>query len=258
MFTYCPESYDFQTWSTAGDGDYLLDNNAWATNLLSCKLACMAGRAGLDDPSPSKAAPPAILTSSATPLSPAHAPSRSHSRTPTHETERKGLALALHPAPTPRRPNPSPWSPQGVKMVMTVTQYPKRAVSLKKKMKQTLTAEPQVTMKAQVALTGKVLVVTKFQMLMARKKTLMRKPMNPAVRLKGQTLKAAPALQNLMMKFQPKQPHLQRRPQEATPTPPRCFHCLTWTARIPRRNGKFSSAEKPTFCMRNLVSCGNT
>ena len=87
MFTYGPESYNFQTWSAAGDGDYLLDNEAQATNQLSCKLVCMAGRAGPDDPSPIRAASPAGLASSAAPLSPAHSPSRSCSRTPNHETE---------------------------------------------------------------------------------------------------------------------------------------------------------------------------
>ena len=87
MFAYGPESYDFQTWSTAGDGDYLLDNNA-----LAIKLVCMAGRAGLDDPSPSRAASPASSvgsTSSAMPFSPAHSPSRSCSRIPTCETEKE-------------------------------------------------------------------------------------------------------------------------------------------------------------------------
>ena len=53
--------------------------------------------------------------------------------------------------------------------------------------------KPQVTAKDQMveALNGKVQVVA----------------MNPAVRLKDQMLKVAPALQNLMMKFWPKQPH---------------------------------------------------
>ena len=103
-----------------------------------------------------------------------------------------------------------PWSPQVVKMIMTVTQHPKRAVSLRKKMRWTLTVKPQVTAKDQMvaALNGKVPVVAiKFQTLLARKKILTVKLMNPAVRLKGQMLKVAPALQNLMMKFWPKQPH---------------------------------------------------
>ena len=65
-------------------------------------------------------------------------------------------------------------------------------------------AEPQMTVKAQMvaALTGKVLVVVaNLQTLMARKKTLMGNPTNPASRLKSQTLRAAPALWNLMMKL---------------------------------------------------------
>ena len=206
MFAYGPQSYNFQTWSTAGDGNYLLDNDAWATNLMSHKLAHMAGRADPDDPSPIRAASPASLASSAVPLSPAHSPSRSHCRTPIYETKKKGLALALHPAPTPRRPNLIPWLPLMVKMVMTATQHPKRATSLKRKMKKTLTVEPQMIVKAQMAaaLMRMVLVtVAKFPTLMARMKTLTGKLINPTVRLKSQVLKAAPALPNPMM---PKQP----------------------------------------------------
>ena len=77
---------DFQTWIAARDGEYLLDNDARATNLLSCKLAHMADGASPDDPSPIRAASPA---SSVTAPSPAHLPSRSHSRTPIHETEKE-------------------------------------------------------------------------------------------------------------------------------------------------------------------------
>ena len=123
---------------------------------------------------------------------------------PSVRLKRKGLTLALHQAPTPRRPNPSPHLHQMVKTVMMVTEHPKRAMSLKKKMRQTPTAEPQMTVKAQMAvvLIGKVLaMVAKFQTLMARKKTLTRKTMNPAVRLKSQMLRVAPALQNPMMKL---------------------------------------------------------
>ena len=89
-------------------------------------------------------------------------------------------------------------------MVMMATQHPKRAASLKKKMRWTPMAEPQMTAKAQMAaaLMGKVLaVVAKFQTLMARKKTLTGKLMNPEVRLKSQMLTAPPALQNRMMKL---------------------------------------------------------
>ena len=162
MFTYGPESYDFKTWSTTGDEEDLPDNNAWVTNLLSHKLACMADGAGPDDPSPIRAASP-------------QSPSRSHSRTPFTRLKRKGPTLALHPAPTPRRPNLSPQSPQMVKAVMMLTQHPKRAKSLRKKMRWTSMAEPEMTAKAQMAmaLTRKVLaVVAKLPMLMARTKRL--------------------------------------------------------------------------------------
>ena len=91
-----------------------------------------------------------------------------------------------------------------MKVVMTVTQHPKRVTSLRKKMRQTLTVGPEMTVKTQMpmALMRKILVVVvKLPMLMARTKTLMGKPMNPAVRLKSQVLKAAPALQNPMIKL---------------------------------------------------------
>ena len=93
MFAYGPESYDFQTWSTAGDGEHLLDNEAWATNLLSHRLVHMADGADPNDPSPIRAASPAGSANSAMPPSPAHSPSRSHSRTPICETEKGKVPL---------------------------------------------------------------------------------------------------------------------------------------------------------------------
>ena len=75
MFAYGPELYKVQAWGAAGDGELLLDNHARATNLLSCKLACMHGEAGSNKPSPSRVASP---TSSGAHQSPAS----SHPRTP--------------------------------------------------------------------------------------------------------------------------------------------------------------------------------
>ena len=66
-----------------GDGDYLLDNNAKATSVLSLKLTHIAGGVDLDGPSPSKATSPAGSAGSVTPCSPVHSPFHSHSRTPT-------------------------------------------------------------------------------------------------------------------------------------------------------------------------------
>ena len=105
MFTYGPESYDFQTWSTGGDGDYLLDNDAKATNLLSCKLACMADGVGPDDPNPIRAASPA--GSAMPPLQHIHHPDPAP-EPPFMRLKRKSPTLAPHPAPTPRRLNPVP------------------------------------------------------------------------------------------------------------------------------------------------------
>ena len=59
MFAYSPELYELQSWGAAGDGELLLDNHTQATNLLSCKLACMHGGAGPNEPSLSRVASPA-------------------------------------------------------------------------------------------------------------------------------------------------------------------------------------------------------
>ena len=85
---YCPEFYTFQTWSTTGDGDYFLDDNAWATSLLTWKLMCMAGGANLDECCPSRATFPAGSVGSAVLGSPGCSPSCSHSRTPANRKER--------------------------------------------------------------------------------------------------------------------------------------------------------------------------
>ena len=83
MLAYCPESYAFQAWSTARNGDYQLDNNAQLASMLSFKLTWMAGRADLDGPNPGRATSPAGSADSAMPCSPVCLPSHSLSRTPT-------------------------------------------------------------------------------------------------------------------------------------------------------------------------------
>ena len=75
MFTYSPELYELHSWGAAGDGDLLLDNHAQATNLLSHKLAHMHGRAGSNEPSPSRVASPAGSAAH-------HSPASPHPRTP--------------------------------------------------------------------------------------------------------------------------------------------------------------------------------
>ena len=88
-------------------------------------------------------------------------------------------------------------------MAIKVTQPLGRAVSLKKKMRQNPSVKLQVIVMAQVvvALAGKVLVVMRLQMWSARRRTLMVKLRKPAMRLRGQMMKATPVLWNPMMKF---------------------------------------------------------
>ena len=54
MFAYSPELYELQSWGAARDGEFLLDNHAWAANLLSHKRhMCMAEQA-LTNPAPAE------------------------------------------------------------------------------------------------------------------------------------------------------------------------------------------------------------
>ena len=43
LLAYCPESYSLQTWDPMGDGDYVLDADAWVLGALLRKLACIQG-----------------------------------------------------------------------------------------------------------------------------------------------------------------------------------------------------------------------
>ena len=83
MFTYSPELYEFHSWGATGDGELLLDNHARVANLLAHKLACMQGRAGPNEPSPSRVASPA---GSVAPHPPMTLPASYHPRTPSHGT----------------------------------------------------------------------------------------------------------------------------------------------------------------------------
>ena len=69
MFAYGPELYKLQSWGTARDGEFLLDNHAQATNLLSHKLVHMHSEAGPDEPRPSRAASPTSSTALCSPMS---------------------------------------------------------------------------------------------------------------------------------------------------------------------------------------------
>ena len=88
MLAYGLESYTFQGWSSTADRDNLLDNNAQATNLLSQKLMCMASKADLDEPGPSRVTSLAASAGSIVHCSPVCSPCHSHSRTPTKGEER--------------------------------------------------------------------------------------------------------------------------------------------------------------------------
>ena len=75
MFAYGLGLYELQSWGAAGDGDFLLDSHAQATNLLYHKLACIKHGVGSDEPSPYRASPASSTAlCSLMPL-----PSRSHS-----------------------------------------------------------------------------------------------------------------------------------------------------------------------------------
>ena len=58
LLAYCLESYSLQTWDPVGDGDYLLDADAWVSDILSRKLACIQGSAPMDSHSPHHAPSP--------------------------------------------------------------------------------------------------------------------------------------------------------------------------------------------------------
>ena len=244
MFAYGPESYDFQTWSNAGGGEYLLDNNAWATNLLptSWRIWLM----GWDQTTRVQSELPHQLAQPCPPLQHIHHPDPAP-ELPFATLKRKGLALALHPAPIPRRPNPSPRLPQMVKAAMMATRHPKRATSLRKKIRQTLMAEPKMTAKAQMvtALTRKALVaVAKLPMLMLTK-TWTVKLMNPAVRLKSQMLKAAPALQNLMTKTPTKATPPARKTSGSNPNTSQILSLPDLDSKDPKEEWKFRGAKMP-------------
>ena len=83
MFAYGPKLYELQTSEAAGDGGFHLDNYAWATNLLSHKLACSHGWPGSGRANPSRVTSP---TSSTAPHSSMSSPARSCSRTPPQGT----------------------------------------------------------------------------------------------------------------------------------------------------------------------------
>ena len=242
----CRHSPDVGLWPRViqlPDLEYLLDNDARATNLLSSKLVHMADGAGPDNPNPIRAASPA---GSAVAPSQAHSPSRSCSRTPICETEKERSHSS----------SASSTHSQETKPESLVTSDSEVGNNNDSASQEGNESEETDEVDSDIGVrddsedsdgdgSDEEGSDGGNQWLMARMKTLMGKPMNPAVRLKGQMLKAAPTLQNPMMKLRPKQPHLQRRPQEATPTPPRLFYWPTWIARTLRRNGKFSNTKMP-------------
>ena len=208
MFAYGPELYELQSWSAAGDVNYLLDSCAQATNLLSRKLACMCDGAGPDDPSPSRAASP---TSSAMLNSPTHSPTRSHShsRTPSHETKMERSTPALCPAPAPRKLNQNLLQDQVVKTAMAVTTS-QEGNKTNEEDRPILMAKPLGMGKAQMA----EALTVKTPTAVVRLQIIMREPKNPTARLKGQMLRAVPAPQKLMVRFQLEWPHQQSTPSK--------------------------------------------
>ena len=211
MFPYGPELYELQSWSAAGDANHLRDSHTQAANLLSCKLAHMYNRVVPDDQAPAEqlhlpVQPHLILWYTHQPyLVPAP---ELHFMRP----KWKGPTPAPHSALASRKLNQNLLHHLVVKRVMATTQHPKRAVRLMK-MRPVLTAKPLGMGKAQTAeaLTVKALAVAvRLQMRLTQRKTTTGKPKNPTARLKGQTLRAVPAPQKLMVRFQPEWPHQQR------------------------------------------------
>ena len=150
MLTYCIESYTFQTWSATGDGDYFLDDNALATSLLTQKLVCMAGGANLDDRSPA-----GLLLQLVQLVLPCSALQGAHPPIPTpglQQTERKGAGLdpTLHPASFLRRASQNPVLPLTLLMAVVAAQHLKMAVSLKARVRQAPTLEPQTAAEVQM------------------------------------------------------------------------------------------------------------
>ena len=85
-----------------------------------------------------------------------------------------------------------------------------RAVKTHEEDRPVLIVKPLGMGKAQMAeaLTVKApAAVVRLQMRLTWRKTMTGKLKNPAVRLKGQTLRAVPAPQKLMVRFQPEQTH---------------------------------------------------
>ena len=195
MLAYCPESYAFQAWSTVGDGDYLLDNNTWATSVLSLKLGHMAGRVNLDGSSPSRATSLAGLAGSAMPCSPVHSPSRSHSRTPTKGGE-GDLIPAPHLASFLGGLSQNPPLPPTLMKAAVAAQHLKMTASPMVRLKQALMTEPLTVMVIQMmkALAVASMAVKKHQMMRAPSRMAQTmKVRGLVVRQRGQMLKVATA-----------------------------------------------------------------
>ena len=131
----------------------------------------------------------------------------------------------------------------------------KVAARLMRKMGLALEVKPPGIRKARMmeSLTLKPLAAVRLQMWLNQRKIMMWKLMEPAMRLKSQTLRAVSAPENLMVRFQPEWLHWekrskeapqQRRPRQVTSTPLRCPHCPILTTRT-QRSRKFSNTRMP-------------
>ena len=181
MLAYCPESYAFQAWSTAGDRDYLLDNNTWATSLLSLKLAHMAGRANLDDRSPSGATSPA-----GEPALPCPALQCAHHPTPTPGLQQREGEGDLDPTPCPasflRGPSQNPPPPLTLMRAAVAAQHLKMTASLMVRVRQAPMMEVAVVQMMK-ALAAASLAVKKQQTMRVPSRTARTmKVRGPAVR----------------------------------------------------------------------------
>ena len=238
MFAYSPELYELYCWRAAGDGDLLLDNHAWASNLLSHKLALMHGGAGFNEPSPNRVASPTSSVAH-------HLPASSCPRTPSLRTNivrSHSNSASSHGSQTTELKLPARSSDEGGEDSKSICQDDSET-----------NEEGGDDYEDEVLRMGKAKMV----------RTLTPKALkSPAVILESQTLRVATVPQKLMVRFRlawscqqkrPKEMHQSRRTRQMTQNLCACPHSLTPTTRTLKRSRNVSVTRLPGFWTRTLV-----